>query len=178
MAESHNFRTALNGFKREDVVRYIEYLNSKHNTLVNQLRTENQALQDELDALRQPEPVQEEVIEMPQPEPVEEAPVEQPAPAPASIPVSNLAEEELAAYRRAEQAERVAKERARQMYLQATATLAEATAQVDYAAAQLDVITGRVKAQLAELQNAVSDSKRCLQDAAATIAARPSLVPP
>ena len=59
MAESHNFRTALNGFKREDVVRYIEYLNSKHNTLVNQLRTENQALQDELDALRQPEPVQE-----------------------------------------------------------------------------------------------------------------------
>jgi ABC-type transporter Mla subunit MlaD len=57
------------------------------------------------------------------------------------------------------------------MYPQATATLAEATAQVDYAAAQLDVITGRVKAQLAELQNAVSDSKRCLQDAAATIAA-------
>lgn len=177
MAESHNFRSALHGFKREDVVRYIEYLNSKHNNLVNQLMSENQALQDELAAYRTAEPEvpdteepPEEISAQPEAEEAAQEPVCQ-TPAQPAIPAVNLAEEELAAYRRAERAEREAKERARQMYQQATATLAEATAQVDFAAAQLELIASRVKGQLTDLQNAVSDSKRCLHDAAATIAA-------
>lgn len=40
MAAQQNFRTALNGFNREDVVRYIEYLNTKHAAEVNQLKSE------------------------------------------------------------------------------------------------------------------------------------------
>ena len=48
MAESRNFRNALNGFNREDVVRYIEEMNNRHNTLVNQLRSEKQSLADAL----------------------------------------------------------------------------------------------------------------------------------
>ena len=40
MAVQQNFRTALNGFNREDVVRYIEYLNTKHSAEVNQLKSE------------------------------------------------------------------------------------------------------------------------------------------
>ena len=40
MAVQQNFRTALNGFNREDVVRYIEYLNTKHAAEVNQLKSE------------------------------------------------------------------------------------------------------------------------------------------
>ena len=37
MDAPQNFRTAINGFRREDVVRYLEYLNAKHMTEVNQL---------------------------------------------------------------------------------------------------------------------------------------------
>ena len=34
------FRSALNGFNREDVVRYLEYINAQHTTELNQLRSE------------------------------------------------------------------------------------------------------------------------------------------
>lgn len=44
------FRSALNGFNREDVVNYIEYLNSVHAAEINQLRSE-------LEFLRNREPV-------------------------------------------------------------------------------------------------------------------------
>ena len=40
MAQQKTFRTALNGFNREDVVSYIEYLNSVHAAEINQLNTE------------------------------------------------------------------------------------------------------------------------------------------
>ncbi len=40
MALAKNFRSALNGFNREDVVHYIEYLNAKHNSEVQQLSAE------------------------------------------------------------------------------------------------------------------------------------------
>ena len=36
MAASQNFRSAFNGFNREDVVHYLEYLNTKHTNQVNQ----------------------------------------------------------------------------------------------------------------------------------------------
>lgn len=40
MAEQKTFRTSFNGFNREDVVHYIEYLNAKHAAEVNELRSE------------------------------------------------------------------------------------------------------------------------------------------
>lgn len=40
MAAQQNFRSAFNGFNREDVVHYIEYLNTKHAAEVNQLKSE------------------------------------------------------------------------------------------------------------------------------------------
>ena len=52
MAEARTFRSALNGFNREDVVRYIEAMNIKHTTLVNQLKSEKQSLAEELQALK------------------------------------------------------------------------------------------------------------------------------
>ena len=51
MASAHNFRSAFNGFHREDVVHYIEYLNSKHANQVNQLESEKQTLAEELEVL-------------------------------------------------------------------------------------------------------------------------------
>ena len=48
MSLPQNFRNAVYGFNREDVVRYIEYLTNKNKNQVNQLSEENQRLQAEL----------------------------------------------------------------------------------------------------------------------------------
>ena len=52
------FRSALNGFNREDVVRYIEYLNSVHTAEINQLNSE-------LEYLRNQEPAAPAPVEVP-----------------------------------------------------------------------------------------------------------------
>ena len=57
MAEHQNFRTAFNGFNRDDVVQYIEELNARHAAEVNQLNADLQYLQDKLDALESAAPV-------------------------------------------------------------------------------------------------------------------------
>ena len=48
MAAFQNFRSALNGFNREDVVRYIEFINNQHNAQVAQLNTQLQNAQEAL----------------------------------------------------------------------------------------------------------------------------------
>lgn len=53
MSEELNFRTAINGFNRKDVVRYIEFLNNKHTAQLNQIRTETDELRAELALARQ-----------------------------------------------------------------------------------------------------------------------------
>ena len=169
MAQEHRFRGAFNGFNREDVVRYIEYLNNAHNDLINQLRSENHALKEELAQLRSaPASTEWEQKCAELSAQLEEATAQledlrqQPA-------VQDVTKEELEAYRRAEKAERDAKERAAQLYRQATGTLAEATGHVDNAANQFRQIAERVNAQMLELESAVENSKNALQDAAAIL---------
>ncbi len=48
MASSQSFRSAFNGFNREDVVSYIEYVNTRHSNQVSQLRSELQNAEDAL----------------------------------------------------------------------------------------------------------------------------------
>lgn len=45
MAANQNFRTAFSGFNREDVVHYIEYLNSRHASEISELKSEMEYLQ-------------------------------------------------------------------------------------------------------------------------------------
>ena len=52
MDAPQNFRTAINGFRREDVVRYLEYLNAKHTAEVNQLSSETDTLRQQLQDLQ------------------------------------------------------------------------------------------------------------------------------
>lgn len=52
MNEPQTFRSAFNGFHREDVVNHIAYMTTKHETQVNQLRSEAEALRAELSELR------------------------------------------------------------------------------------------------------------------------------
>lgn len=49
MAEQMKFRSAVNGFNRTDVCRYIEFLSNSHNVKVNQLHTEIGQLRAELE---------------------------------------------------------------------------------------------------------------------------------
>lgn len=53
MNEPQTFRSAFNGFHREDVVNHIAYMSNKHETQVNQLRSEAEALRAELAELRE-----------------------------------------------------------------------------------------------------------------------------
>ncbi len=177
MASAQNFRPAFNGFNREDVVHYIEYLNTKHTGAINQLKSENQALADELETLRATPDLTEEYAQLQEVNQelrthVEEltAQIEELAKQlEEAQQFTPLADEELEAYRRAEKAERTARERARQIYCQATGALADATTQVDDAAEHFKILSQRISEQLAELQVTVDKSKNALQGAAATM---------
>ena len=52
MSAPQNFRSAMHGFNREDVVRYLEYLNAKHTAQVNQMTSDAEALQQKLTQLQ------------------------------------------------------------------------------------------------------------------------------
>ena len=168
MTPIHNFRGAFHGFNREDVVRYIEYTNTKHADQLHQLRSENQALLKELEALRAAAGQQselsaqlEEVTAQRDAAQEELAQLREQAVAPAQA----LAKEELEAYRRAEKAERAAKERAAQLYRQATGTLADAATHIDTAAGNFRQVAERMSDHMLELQAAVDASKNALLDA-------------
>ena len=155
MANQH-FRTAMNGFNKQDVVRYIEYLNNQHNAQVaqlkNQLRNAQTAVDDQLKekldaALARCAELEAKLAALPA------------APA---VPVAPAAptDQELEAYRRAEQAERLAMERAQQIYTQANAVLAEVTLKAEAASAQVAATAEQVAAQMlttkATLEEAVA----------------------
>lgn len=81
--------------------------------------------------------------------------------------VQSRQELELEAYRRAERAERMARERADQVYRQTNGVLADATTKVEEAATQITDISNHVMSQLDLLRSAVDGSKQALADAAA-----------
>ena len=144
MAAPQNFRSAFNGFNREDVVRYLEYINAKHQEQVNELNAEAEQLRQQLSHLQ--------ALPLRDPEAEEAA-----APADSS--------DALDAYRRADRIERNARERAELVYHQASAVLSEAIARVDATTAEITAKADDAMSQLTQLQMAVSASKQALQDA-------------
>ena len=189
MAAPQNFRSAFNGFNREDVVHYLEYINTKHTNQINQLTAENQELRasapkpgetqtvaflQELcaDLTQQLEAEKARCAELTQQlEELQaqcEAAASEETAAPAAAPVetmSTLASEELETYRRAERIEREAKERAELVYFQDNGVLSEATAKVDELSSDITDLADQVMRQPTQLQVAVSSSKQALQDA-------------
>jgi len=165
MAALQNFRSALNGFNREDVVQYIAYINNVHASQVNQLKTEIQTLQAELSELRSAEPAPDLSAELDQAK-VRVQELEQALQQAQDRPQT---ESELEAYRRAERAERVANERVSQLYQQANGVLADATVRTDEAAAKITAMADTIAAQLTELQAALAAGKNTMKDAAAAM---------
>ena len=179
------FRNALNGFNREDVVRYIEFLNAQHAAEISQLNSELAFLRSKADQNPPAEtttPENSDLVEQQaarirelfdrckaQEETIAELTARLETAQPAEAASIVCPEQELEAYRRAERAERIARERAEVIYHQANAVLAEATAKVDDAAALISRMADQISGQLSEFQSAVTGSKQALNDAATTL---------
>lgn len=183
MAE-HTFRSAFNGFNREDVIHHLEYVNTRHANELNQLKQENDVLQAQIDMLLsragddQAAAAAEESMAAMEAEnnalrrQIEAltAQLAETQPAAAAEPAA-CTDTELELYRRAERVEREARERAAQACRDTNTALTGAAAKVDEAAAQIDEMADRVHCQLEELQAMVSNSKTMLHEAAAIIGA-------
>lgn len=172
MEQPTQFRSSLNGFNRQDVVRYMEFVNNKHAAQVAQLTNELEYLrgkQDTLDAGRVSQlekdlsaaqlenaALRQRVAELEK----QLAGQSAAAPAPAAAP----SESELEAYRRAERVERVARERAKQLAQQAAQALDQAGTQAEEAAAQIAQVSSRLSEQLARLQDAMDSGRRTLRE--------------
>ncbi len=154
----HNFRAALNGFNRADVVSYIEECSINHARELRQLREENARLRSELEQLEaarvQPEPLP------PAPEPP--APPE-PAPKPEPA-VSGTSAEELAAYRRAEAVERAARQRAAELCRQVNAVLAGAGRQFEASRGDVDALMSDLNICLRRLNDAFAQLRMAFDD--------------
>ena len=164
MSELKNFRSAFRGFNRQDVVNYIEYINNTHNAQVEQLNNQLQA------ALARP--TDEEMKAKLEAAEARIAELEETLAQQDRAVLSDGAsctEQELEAYRRAERVERVAKERAEQIYAQANGVLAEATLKAESASAHIGAIADQVSNQLKEHQDSVLETKATFQEAVATL---------
>ncbi len=164
MSELKNFRSAFRGFNRQDVVNYIEYINNSHNAQVEQLNNQLQI------ALAQPS--DEELKARLEAAEARIAELEETLAQQDRAVLSDGAsctEQELEAYRRAERVERMAKERAEQIYAQANGVLADATLKAESASAHIGAIADQVSNQLKEYQDSVLETKATFQEAVATL---------
>lgn len=186
-----NFRSSLHGFNRQDVANYLEYLNNRHAAQVNQLNTDLEALrrqaeapaedpqrtalearcreleqqlsiarQERDEALAQREAAEQKLEAARQDR--EEALLR-------SCGEKLEANRELEAYRRAERTERMARERAEQVYSETGTVLTQASNRIEAALRQMAGISQQVTGQLDTLQTAIASSRLALQDAAQTI---------
>ena len=154
---AQNFRTAFYGFNREDVVRYIEFLNNQHKNKLDQLYNQLQAAKS---APADPE-LQAQLS----------AALEKCAQLEEKLAGMNTTEQELEAYRRAERAERIAQERAQQIRTQANAVLADATVKAETASQQVADLAAQANEQLLAYQAAVTNTQALFQDVVASLAA-------
>ena len=146
MAATQRFRSAFNGFNREDVVNYIEYLNNHYTAQLDQLNNQLQEskgcvsadevaeLRAQLDAALQRCAELEEKLNAAQ---------------------EATANRELETYRRAEEVERKANERAREIYAHAQATMDDVTSMADAAAEEFSQVAERTARQMQEYQESI-----------------------
>lgn len=209
MDTPRNFRAALNGFNREDVVRYIEYMNARHTAQLNELNVELEFLRGKLETAQPAEidpAVQKRLDDYKEQVRILEGrcdTLEQERDTALAAQCGDPALEEkcreleercaaleqerdaalaaketaavcqmgaeLEAYRRAERTERVARERAEQVYHTVNGVLADATVKVDEAAGQINDMSEQFLSRLEALRAAVTESRQALTDAAQTM---------
>ena len=176
MPAPKNFRSAFNGFNREDVVRYLEYINAKHTAEINQLTSEADYLRAQLETA---EPQTETIAALEAQRDELKAQLEAMAARVAELETKQetavRTDDELEAYRRAERTERIAKERAELVYHQVNGVLAEASTKMEGVATEIGGMADSVMSQLTQLQVAIASSKKALNEAVSTMyAIRPN----
>ena len=181
MPAPQKFRSALNGFNREDVAGYLEYINSKHITQVNQLTAEADSLRSQLNDMESSCDQAETVAALEQERDELRAEVEalrarcaeleaslQSAPcnpAPVAAPAALSPADELEIYRRAERTERMARDRADMIYRQTNGILKEASFRISDASETILPAAEQAMTQLTQLLNTINSGKQSLQDA-------------
>ena len=195
MSAPQNFRSAFNGFNRDDVVKYLEYINSRHHAQVNQLTGENEYLRQQLEAAQAAPGAQEELQRLQElcasqqaeleelravrtamearcsgmEKELEEAQEARRRAEEAQSTAQCGVAQELEAYRRAERMERQARERSEQIYRQTNSVLADATVQLEDATDGIFALADQVMGQLEQLRSAVDRSKQALKNASDTM---------
>ena len=195
MSAPQNFRSAFNGFNRDDVVKYLEYINSRHHAQVNQLTGENEYLRQQLEAAQAAPGAQEELQRLQElcasqqaeleelravrtamearcsgmEKELEEAQEARRRAEEAQSTAQCGVAQELEAYRRAERMEREARERSEQIYRQTNSVLADATVQLEDATGGIFELADQVMGQLEQLRSAVERSKQALKNASDTM---------
>ena len=195
MSAPQNFRSAFNGFNRDDVVKYLEYINSRHHAQVNQLTGENEYLRQQLEAAQAAPGAQEELQRLQElcasqqaeleelravrtamearcsgmEKELEEAQEARRRAEEAQSTAQCGVAQELEAYRRAERMERQARERSEQIYRQTNSVLADATVQLEDATGGIFQLADQVMGQLEQLRSAVDRSKQALKNASDTM---------
>jgi len=170
---AQSFRSSIGGFNREDVVRYIEYLNNRHASQVSQLKSELETLQSELNTAHTTAAENQALTAQLEAANARISELEQEL-SDANMKLEHACEQpqteaELDAYRRAERVERIAIERVTQMYDEFNGTLADATLKTEEAISQVDQLSASVTEQLALLQAAIVSGKSTLENAAAAM---------
>ena len=171
MSAPSKFRSAFNGFNREDVVHYLEYMNSKHTAEINQLTSEADFLRTKLESQQPSDDQSEKIAALEQERDELRAQLEILQARCAELEQNNVApactpSEELEVYRRAERTERMARERADLISRQTNIVLGEASVKVNDFAAQVGPMAEEILCQLSQLQATVAAGKQSLQDAA------------
>ena len=186
-----NFRSSLHGFNRQDVANYLEYLNNRHAAQINQLNTDLEALRRQAEApAEDPQRAaletrcQELEQQLAAARKERDEALAQKEAAERKLEAAQRdreeallrssgekldANRELEAYRRAERTERVARERAEQVYSETGTVLTQASNRIEAALRQMTGISQQVTGQLDTLQTAIASSRLALQDAAQTI---------
>jgi len=169
MSMDRNFRSALSGFNRSDVVNFIEESSIAHEKAIRQLKDENEKLRARVEALErehetlaveaaaapQPEPQPEPQL-TPAPEPTAPAGTEETAPAPS--------ESELAAYRRAEAVERAAQRRAAALCREVNGIVENASARFGEAGSGVDTLMQDLSITLRRLTDTFAEFKLAFDD--------------
>lgn len=175
MSETKKFRSALNGFNRQDVVQYIEYLNNRNRMQVqqlnDQLKAAKEAPKDAVEALEARIAELESQLAEKESQLTQVQQVPDTAAVVSDAPIISSTEEELEAYRRAERAERQAYERAQSIYEKANGVLAEVTTQADEYAKAMDTACARLAEAMEAYKTALTLNRPKLDEATQALSA-------
>ena len=195
-ATNINFRSALNGFNRTDVVQFLQAQTTEHERELRAAQAENARLQEELAAVRsevenaraeaehataemeaartalEQALLQSGETSLPQAPTALNAPM---APAALSGTPSDFNELELAAYRRAEMTERIARERAASAAERLRSVFAQADAKLLLAGQDFSTLLDAFRHNFDQLQQSIAAAQSVMDESADSLKAAEAL---